>query len=111
MKASAVILLVRENMNDLETGDYRVEDSEMLRALDEAQLELVNDRPDLLLDTDGTIQTVTTVSATTTDLLVDENYRQALASAVCSKLYTKDSDDDFNLNAAGIHKQIYDSET
>lgn len=111
MTAAEVILLVRETMNDdHEESGYRFDDAELLRELNDAQDELVKDRPDLLLAADGTIQTVTPVTATTTVLLVGTDYRQALASAVCKKLYVKDGEDDQNITLAGAHQQIYQSE-
>ena len=109
MTAAEVIALVRETMNDL-TEVYRVKDPEMLRTIDQTQLELVKERPHLLLAADGTIQAYTTIVATSTTLLVGTDYLQALASAVCKKLYVKDGEDDLNVQLAGVHQQIYNSE-
>ena len=106
MIASDVITLSREALNDTER-DYRFEDAELLRALDEACQELKLDRPDLLLTSTGTYGTVDTVDALGDTLAYDVTYRNALANKVCHKIYVKDSEDDGNARLAQDHLQLY----
>lgn len=109
MTAADIITLVREQMNDTER-EYRFSDEELLRATDEVHQELLFERPSLKLQADGTYQTVSSITATTDALIPDEKHRDAMASAVCHKIYKKDAEDDINLGLSNFHRQNYVNE-
>ena len=106
MTAGDILTLVREMIND-EKEDYRFSDAEVYRAMDEAQREMVYERPATRMGSDGTYSTLNTLDDSADVITVDTVYKQALAHLVCSKLYVKDGEDDQNLRLGDFHYKRY----
>lgn len=109
MLASEVITEIRENVLDTEE-EYRHSDAEMLRALTDASYQLSKDRPDLLIDTDGTILSVSALTAVGDTVLFGADMKDALASWSSYKLLKKDGEDSNNIALAGVHLQTYQAQ-
>jgi hypothetical protein len=112
MLASDVITVARQNLDDTidnDTSGYRFNETEMLNTLTSATRRLATDKPDLLVDTDGTIIAVVDVTATSQTLIFDRDWLESLSNYVCHLIFAKDSSDDYNANQSAIHKALYQS--
>lgn len=106
MIAEEVIELVRDEISD-DIEDYRWSDAKMLSALTDACFELGQDRPDLLLESDGTYDTVETVSHIKDVLVFGDAQRMPLVHYTAYRILSKDSEDDTNMKLAGFHLNEY----
>lgn len=106
MLASDVIDVARENLEDTEK-DYRFSDAEMIKALNSATRRLATDKPDLLVDSDGTIIAIVDAAALGDTLIFDRDWLEALVSYLCYRIFLKDSSDTFNANQATTHLAAY----
>ena len=106
MLASDVVTTARENLQDTEK-EYRFSDTEMLTALTSAVRRLAIDRPDLLVASDGTLETEADVTSLSQTLIFDTHWREALVSYLCHRLFVKDSEDTHNANLAVTHLAAY----
>ena len=71
-------------------------------------------RPDLLLQSDGTLDTFTELTTGTYDsqsLPVDERYREGLAHYVAARIYELGPEDEGNMSRAARHRQLYRLQT
>jgi len=106
MLASDVITVARQNLGDT-IEDYRFNDTEMLSSLTSATRRLAVDRPDLLVDSDGTIISVVDVSATTDTLIFDRDWLECLVNYLCYLIFMKDDSNSYNANQAALHLASY----
>jgi hypothetical protein len=106
MLASDVITVARQNLDDT-TEEYRFDDAEMINTLTSATRRLAIDRPDELVDSDGTIIAVVDIAALGDTLIFDRNFLEALVNYVCHLIYMKDSSDTYNASQAATHLTSY----
>jgi hypothetical protein len=106
MLASDVITVARENLEDT-IVEYRFEDTELLTALTSATRRLATDKPDLLVDSDGTLIAVVDVTALGNTLIFDRDWLEALSSFLCHLIFLKDSSDTYNANQAATQLALY----
>lgn len=98
MTASDVITAARRVLAD-EGSPYRWDNTRLTQYVNDALREAVRRRPDLLLKTDHTLQTVADKNIGET-LILGEYWRQALAFFVASRALQEDSADKVNLDRA-----------
>jgi len=106
MLASDVVTTVRQNLQDTEKP-YRFSDAEMIIAMTSAVRRLARNRPDLLVSSDGSIETEADITALSDTLIFGTDWREALASFVCYRLFLKDGEDTYNATMAATHLQAY----
>jgi len=92
---------VRRQLFDLEKD--RFPDTTLFVYLNQALVELGFRRPDLLLQTDGTLNTHTAVTALGDTLEFDDEYKGALADYTLYLSFSEDNSQTHNANQAGIH--------
>ena len=108
MLASDVITVARQNLNDT-IPEYRFSDPELLSTLTSATRRLATDKPDLLVDSDGTLIAVVDVTATSDTLIFDRDWLEALSNYICHLIFAKDNSDNYNANQSATHKALYEA--
>ena len=107
LTAEEVLESVRENIEDT-IVPYRFSDDELLRELTTAARRLVTDRPDLMIDTDGTIiDESLDIDYIRDNLIFDRYYLDALVYYVCYLIFKKDSSDTYNATQSATHLASY----
>ena len=106
MLASDVITVVRQNVSDT-IEEYRFDDAEMLTTLTSATRQLAIDKPDLLVDSDGSLVAIVDVTAVGDTLIFDRDWLEALVNYASHLLFAKDGSDTYNANQAATHLAYY----
>jgi hypothetical protein len=87
--------------------EYRYSDTLALELLNLARQALASDRPDLLLDTDGTLDTITDLSALSETDVFNSDSKQALAYYMASLIYEREGTDENNLKRSADYERKY----
>ena len=101
--ASAVITIVRDQISDTESADYRWKNASMLRYIENCLTHLYDRRPDIFLENFSDVDrmnAIVTVSAVTTDLLVEGRRVGMIADYVSYRCLSEDNTDKKNMTAA-----------
>lgn len=105
--ANDVVTLAREFLNDMEPDSYRFETSTLVRYVESAQREAVRLRPDLLLQADQSVASITDPTSVGSNLTVPEEFREALAAQVASMALRGDDPDTVNEMRARLFRRDF----
>ncbi len=107
MTAADVISRARELLKDKKIP-YRRANSDFYPLINDAMHDLEIRRPDKLLSSSGTLNTVTDVTGLSTAIVFGSGDIEALASYVTSRFYAQEDADGFNPQMAASHMQRYE---
>lgn len=105
MTAQEVVTSARYLLDDT-TATYRWDNTRLLEYVNDGVRDLVRHRPDLLLDTDHTLKTVSDKNLTDT-LILGAGMRQALAYYTASRALSEDGADTSNLQRGELYHSSY----
>lgn len=87
--------------------EYRYADTLALELLNIARQALASDRPDLLLDTDGTMDSIADLTALSQDAGFDSGMLPALAYHMAALIYEREGTDENNMKRAADYERKY----
>jgi len=108
MKANDVLKVARSFLKDSESP-YRWETHTLMSFMDIAQRSVSSMRPDALIDTDGTLITLSDVSGGTanTTLNLDDKWKDCMAHLVAAYAYSTDARDPGDASRATTHFETF----
>jgi hypothetical protein len=99
--------LFDESINDAER---RWTDDILIKALDDAQIQIVSDRSEESLDTDGFTQRTYAAPAALGDtVFVSDKWREALMHYICARAFEMPGDERQNFESAGYHQEQFNN--
>jgi hypothetical protein len=93
MTGQDVMTQAREFLSDQISGQYRWTDAELLQHVREGIREVYQRRPDLRLQSNGTLLAITDPANAAATLSLSDDYRAALVSWTCYRALSQDDAD------------------
>lgn len=109
MKASDVITRVREIVSD-EITPFRYENAELLRYISDGQVQLFRRHPEATYSTTVNVTAPSAVESPTSDLVITDDFSDAIIYYCAWRTLSKDAEDSVNLSLAENFRNKYIAE-